>query len=218
MERKKISEIKTLIGRLVVVGGLVLVGVLVYRWWFSNSKGDDFVIDDTPLHVEEIRKIIELNTIRFHDEVVVDSVEYYRNAGERLNGNYEKLYDPDQIQHAVRYSNVKRRLTLIVKGELLYGFDLKRKEFSVTPKDGKLVVRVPNPELLSINLTPENTEVFVENGEWRDYERQMIQRKARNKMIASGERLQLEEKAKKPLEKLLGQLIRSDMPIVVEYY
>jgi hypothetical protein len=218
MVRKKLSEIKTLIGRLVTIGVLVLIGVLVYRWWFSNGQNDDFVIDNTPLHVEEIRKIVELNTIRFHDEVVVDSVEYYRNLSEQIAGNYEKLYDPDQIRHGIYHSNVRRRLTLIVKGELLYGFDLKRKELIVLPKEGKLIVRVPNPELLSVNLTPENTEIFVENGEWKDYERQLLQRKARLKMIASGERLRLEEKAKKPLEKLLQQLIRSDKPIVVEYY
>lgn len=218
MVRNKIKEIRTLVFRLAVVGGIVVLGVLLYRWWFSDESKEGWAIEDTPLHVEEIRRIIELNTIRFRDEVVVDSLEYYSNAAEQISGNLNKLMDPDQIKHGISSSNVKRRLTMIVKGELLYGVDMKRKDFSVTPENGKLVVRIPQPELLSINLTPENTEVFVENGEWRDYERQMLQRKARSKMIATGERLKLREKAKAPLERLLRQLIRTDQPLVIEYY
>lgn len=218
MVRNKIKEIRTLVFRLAVVGGIVVLGVLLYRWWFADESKEGWTIEDTPLHVEEIRRIIELNTIRFRDEVVVDSLEYYSNAAEQISGNLNKLIDPDQVKHGISSSNVKRRLTMIVKGELLYGVDMKRKDFSVTPENGRLVVRIPQPELLSINLTPENTEVFVENGEWRDYERQMLQRKARSKMIATGERLKLREKAKAPLERLLRQLIRTDQPLVIEYY
>ena len=107
---------------------------------------------------------------------------------------------------------------MVVKGELLYGIDLKRKDFTVIPKDGKLVISLPKPELLSINLTPRNTDIFVENGTWKDYERQLLIRKARTKMIATGEKLRLKEKAKAPLERLLKQLIRSQAPIVIEYY
>lgn len=218
MVRNKIKEIRTLVFRLAVVGGIVVLGVLLYRWWFADESKEGWAIEDTPLHVEEIRRIIELNTIRFRDEVVVDSLEYYSNAAEQISGNLNKLIDPDQVKHGISSSNVKRRLTMIVKGELLYGVDMKRKDFSVTPENGRLVVRIPQPELLSINLTPENTEVFVENGEWRDYERQMLQRKARSKMITTGERLKLREKAKAPLERLLRQLIRTDQPLVIEYY
>lgn len=218
MARRKLNDLITLAVRLAIITAIVIAGVLLYRWWNSSPGGDGFVIEDSPLHVEEIRKIIELNTVKFRDEVVVDSVEYYHSIGEQVSGNLNKLIDPDQIRHGITHSNVKRRLTMIIKGELLYGFDLKRKDFTVAEKDGKLIVSVPKPELLSINLTPKNTEIFVENGDWSDYERQMLQRKARQKMIVSGERLQLQEKAKLPLERLLKQLIRSEKPLVVEYY
>jgi hypothetical protein len=217
MVRKKLNEIKTLVVRLAVIAGIAFIGVIVYRWFFGRAEGDGYAIEDTPLHVEEIRKIIELNTIRFRDEVVVDTVEYYRSVSEQIAGNFEKLTDPDQIEHGISHSNVKRRLTLVMKGELLYGVDLKRKDFSVEPKDDKLIIHIPSPELLSVSLTPENTDVFVENGNWKDYERQLMQRKARNKMIASGEKLGLREKAKEPVERLLKQLIRSDKQVVVQF-
>lgn len=218
MERSKISELKLLITRLLIVAGIVAIGFILYRWFFGNKDKKGYAIEDTPLHVEEIRKIIELNTIRFRDEVVVDTVEYYGNVAEQIDGNIRKLFDYDQAKHGISSSNVRRRLTMVVKGELLYGVDLKRKDFSVTPEKGKLIIRIPEPELLSISVSPKSTDIFVENGEWRDYERQALQRKARSKMVRSGERLHLREKSKEPLEKLIKQLVRSDDPIVVQYY
>lgn len=218
MERSKISELRTLIGRLVIVGAIAIAGYFLYQHFFGGKTGPGYEIEDTPLHVEEIRKIVELNTIKFRDEVVVDSLELYKNTAEQIQGNLQKLMDPDQAKHGISSSNVKRRLTMVVKGELLYGIDLKRKDFTVMPKDGKLVISLPHPELLSINLTPKNTDIFVENGIWKDYERQLLMRKARSKMIKTGEKLHLPEKAKAPLERLLKQLIRSNMPIVIEYY
>lgn len=218
MERSKRSELKLLITRLVIVAGIVVVGIILYRWFFGEKKKNGYAIEDTPLHVEEIRKIIELNTIRFRDEVVVDTVEYYRNVGEQIDGNLRKLFDYDQAKHGISSSNVRRRLTMVVKGELLYGVDLKRKEFSVTPEKGKLVIRIPEPELLSISVSPKSTDIFVENGDWKDYERQAMQRKARSKMVDTGERLHLREKSKEPLEKLIKQLVRSNDPIVIQYY
>ena len=107
---------------------------------------------------------------------------------------------------------------MIVKGELLYGTDLKKHELIIVPQGDSLIVKIPQPELLSVSLTPQNTEIFIESGKWRDYERQALQRKARAKMIASGERLNLKEKARAPLERLLEQLIVTDKQLVIEYY
>ena len=217
MVRTKLQEILTLIKRLAILGGLVVAVILIWRWCSGPKESDDFVIDDTPLRVEQIRKIIELNTVKFRDEVVVDTVEYYKSSGEKMAGIYEKLSDPNQIEHGLSGSNVKRRLTLIMKGELLYGVDLKKKKFSITSDDKQVLVKLPKPSLLTVSLTPEKTEVFVENGTWQDYERQALQRKAKAKMIASGERLRLAEKAKEPLERVLRQLIITDKPIVFRY-
>lgn len=217
MVRTKLQEVLTLIKRLAILGGLVVVILFTWKWCSGSGEEDDFVIDDTPLRIEQIRKIIELNTVKFRDEVVVDTVEYYRDAGEKISGTMEKLQDPNQIRHGLSGSNVKRRLTLIMKGELLYGVDLKKRKFAITSDEQQVTVTLPKPTLLTISLTPEKTEVFAENGEWKDYERQRLQEKAKNKMIASGEKLKLAEKAKEPLERVLRQLIKTSKPIVFRY-
>lgn len=219
LQRKtKARQIQTLITRVAAIAAIVIAVVLLYRW-LTVPEQPEYVLDDTPLHVEEIRKILELNTIKFRDEVVVDSLELYRNEDEVIAGSLQKIVDYRQLKNGLTPSAIKRRLTLIMKGELLYGIDLKRKDFSVMPgKNNDLIIRIPHPELLSVNLTPENTEVFVENGDWKDYERQYLQRKGRQKMIEAGEKLNLKQKAKDPLEKLLKQLIRTDRKLVFEYY
>lgn len=217
MKLQKIKEIRTLIIRLVIVGLIAFGGYWVYQLFFKGPASDEIVLEETPLKVEQIRSILELNTLKFQDEAVVDSVEYYKSESEVLWGTLDKLTDPNQFKHGLHPNGVKRRLTLIVRGELLYGVDLKRKDFQFLPKGDTLTIIIPKPELLSVSINPKGTEVYLENGEWKDYERAGLQRKARNKMIASGDRLKLPERAKAPLEKALRALVKTDKIVIIKF-
>ncbi len=217
MRRQRIKEIRTLIIRLALVALIVFVGYWVYKLFFREASKDEIVLDETPLKVEQIRSILQLNTLKFQDEAVVDTVEYYKSGTDALMGSLDKLMDVDQIKHGLSGDGVKRRLTLIMKGELLYGVDLQRKDFQFVSKEDTLMILIPKPELLSIALNPKGTEVYIENGEWKDYERLSLQRKARNKMIASGNRLKLAERAKAPLEKALRALVKTDKVLTIKF-
>lgn len=217
MRRQRIKEIRTLIVRLALVALIVFAGYWIYKLFIKGESKDEIVLDETPLKVEQIRSILQLNTLKFQDEAVVDTVEYYKSNTEALVGSLDKLMDVDQIKHGLSGDGVKRRLTLIMKGELLYGVDLQRKDFQFVSKEDTLTILIPQPELLSIALNPKGTEVYIENGEWKDYERMSLQRKARNKMIASGNRLKLAERAKAPLEKALRALVKTDKVLVIKF-
>jgi hypothetical protein len=217
MKRQRIKEIRTLIVRLALVVGIAIVAYFAYRLFFKADSKDEIILDETPLKVEQIRAILELNTLKFQDEVVVDSVVFYQSQDEFYSGTIDKLLDLDQFKNGLKPSGIKRRLTLIVRGELLYGVDLKRKDFQFLPKGDTLEILIPQPELLSISLNPKGTEVYLENGKWNDYERKHLQRKARNKMIASGNRLKLPERAKTPLEKAIRALVRTDKTVVIRF-
>lgn len=210
-------EYKRLAINILVVLILVLAGYGIYKLFFASSDTDEIVIDDTPLKVEQVRSILELNAIRFNDEVVVDSIEFYKNSSEVIEGSFSKLFDYDQFKHGVRASHIKRELTLIVKGELLYGVDLKKKEFEMIPQGDSLLIKIPAPELLSLSISPNKTEVYLENGVWRDYERRALERKARQKMVNSGERLKLAEKAKEPIKKIINQLLKTKKTVIIEF-
>ncbi|AEA42820.1 DUF4230 domain-containing protein [Fluviicola taffensis] len=217
MKRQRIKEIRTLIVRLALIAGIAIASYLVYRLFFKAESKEEIILDETPLKVEQIRAILELNTLKFQDEAVVDSVEYYQSQDEFYSGTLDKLLDIDQLKNGLNPSGVKRRLTLIVRGELLYGVDLKRKDFQFIPKGDTLEILIPEPELLSISLNPKGTEVYLENGKWNDYERTHLQKKARNKMIVSGNRLKLPERAKAPLEKAIRGLVRTDKIVVISF-
>jgi hypothetical protein len=217
MKLQKIKEIRTLIIRLVIVALIAFAAYWVYQLFFKSDSSEEIVLKDTPLKVEQIRSILELNTLKFQDEAVVDSVEIYQSESDAIWGALDKLTDPDQFKHGMHASIVKRQLTLIVRGELLYGVDLKRKDFQFLPGDDTLTIVIPQPELLSVAINPKGTEVYLENGDWKDYEKAHLQRKARNKMIASGDRLKLPERAKAPLEKALRALIRTDKVLVIKF-
>ena len=217
MKRQRIREIRTLIIRLALVAVIAFAGYWVYQLFFKGESADEIVLEETPLKVEQIRSILELNTLKFQDEAVVDSLEYYKTADDAVWGALDKLTTPDQFKHGLRADGIKRRLTLIVRGELLYGVDLKRKDFQFIPQGDTLLILIPQPELLSISINPKGTEVYLENGDWKDYERAHLQRKARNKMIASGNRLKLPERAKAPLEKALRALVKTDKILVIKF-
>ena len=217
MAPSRLNDIKTLTRRTAILTALAIAIVLAGRCLKDRKIEKNFRLEDSPLHVEQIRDILELNTISFRNEVVADSVEYYRSTGEQISGNLQKLFDYNQVKHGLAHSHIKRRLTLIVKGELLYGVNLKTEDFTVVPNEKQLVVTIPAPQLLSVSINPSDTEIFSENGTWKDHERRALQAKARHKMISDGEKLQLAEKSKKPLERLLKQLVRTDKQLVIVY-
>ncbi|MNJ84033.1 hypothetical protein D3C87_14730 [compost metagenome] len=217
MKLQRIKEIRTLIVRLALVALIVFAGYWIYKLFYKGESKDEIVLDETPLKVEQIRSILQLNTLKFQDEAVVDTVEYYKSDTEALFGSLDKMMDVDQLKHGLSGDGIRRRLTLIMKGELLYGVDLQRKDFQFISKEDSLIILIPKPELLSIALNPKGTEVYIENGEWKDYERMSLQRKARNKMIASGNRLKLAERAKAPLEKALRALVKTDKVLLIKF-
>ncbi len=214
MKRQKIREILTLIVRLIALTGIIF---LVYFLFFRKSNSNEIVLEDTPLKVEQIKSILELNAINFQDEVVVDSVEYYQNMGEAFSGTLEKLFDINQLKNSLKSDGIKRRLTLIVRGNLMYGVDLKKKDFQFKTYDDSTILILPEPELLSIETNPANTEVYIENGYWKDSERIILMNLARKKMIQTADELHLKEKVKKPIEKLLHVLNASNKKLIIQY-
>jgi len=215
MENKRIKEIKTLVIRLGALAAIIIGVIIIVKLVKTANSPSDTPIDDTPLRVEQIKAILELNTIRFRDEVVADSVELYSDAGDQGLNHFNKLTDFNTIDEFFKTSPIKRRLTLVVKGELLYGVNLKTSDFDINNEGDTLIIKLPEPELLSATVNPSNTDVFVENGVWSDYARRKMMLKAKKKMIQNGEDLHLPLKAKEPLEKIIKQLVKSDKPMKI---
>lgn len=202
--------------RILTLGVLVVLVLLIVRWC-SKDDGPDFTIDDTPMRVERIRSIAELATISYQDEVVVDSIEFYKDGQEQFAGSITKLIDPKDFKYGLNPSNIKRRLTLLVKGEVKYGFDLKQAPIKIQETDSLIQVFLPQPKIIDLQVTPTGTEFIQENGRWQDYEIRSVNNKARQKLTYNAELLNLRDQAKSNMTMLMKQLLAREKAFEVNY-
>lgn len=216
MARNNRSEIIRLIINGMVIAAII-VGVVFLVRKCNAGENSEWELENHPLKIENIRKIAELSTVSYLDEVVVDTIEYYDGLGEQITGNVKKLSDIENWKYSIRGSAIKRRLTLIVGGEVRYGFDLKDTTFQTRFSGDSVFVTVARPKILDILVPPSKTTVFQEHGKWHDSARRKLQQKAVNTLSHRSEQLGLEEKSKKQLESLLQKLITDERTLIVTY-
>lgn len=189
---------------LLVIGGAVAA---VYFLFFTNEESE-LTIDDTPLQIESIRTIAEISNVSYRDEVVMDTVEFH--------GDDYSFYDYRKWT-SMYDRGVKRRLTLIVKGEVKYGFNLKSNDFAVENRNDTLIITLPQPKILDVIVTPSETEVFQEQGEWKDQVRRNLESKAKHKLRENSESMDLEDKARTNAERLFKKLLGSSRMIIIKF-
>lgn len=197
-----------------VLASIILIVVIYFGYTQLNKYlNPSLEIDDTPLQVESIESILEISTVSYTGEVVVDSVEFY-------NGDFDwtNINDWWNVKDRLDHPDVKRRLTLIVKGEAKYGFDLKKDSLNITHLGDTILVKIPKAKLLGIEISPSNTEVFQEQGEWTDTERKKLEYRAIDKIKSSASLLKLESEAQEAAVTLFKQMIIPNKTIIVEVY
>lgn len=195
-----------------------LIGFLIIGFKkCTSSENKEWTLENHPLKIESIKKIAQLSLINFKDEVVVDSIVYYDNVNQQVVGNVSKIIDPSSWGYALRGSAIEKRLTLIVNGELNYGFDLKSDEFNVNVINDTVHVVVTSPRILSCVVVPSGTSVFLEHGDWNDSARKKLQKKAILKIEKHAQALNFDERAKKQFEQLFQKLITNKYHLSVKY-
>lgn len=206
------SESKRLL-RNVAVSAVLIVAIYFGYQQLSNYINPPLIIDETPLQVESIESILEISTVSYTGEAVVDSVEFYNK-----DFDWTSLRDWWNVKDRLDHPDVKRRLTLIVKGEAKFGFDLKKDSLYLKHEGDTISVRIPKAKLLGVEISPSKTEVFQEQGEWTDSERKQLEYKAIEKIKNSALNLSLEAEAEEAAKKLFKQMIIPNKTIIVEVY
>jgi len=205
------SKFLRLLKYIIIITVLSGVAFLVYWFGFREDPKSKLLIDDTPIHIEAIRTIAEISTVNYKDEVVVDTIIYHKNTSVLGMYDIEKLYD-----HAF-HSGIKRRLTLIVKGEVRFGFDLTDNNIGIRQTQDSIFIQLPPPKVLDVVIVPSKTEVFSEVGKWSDYEIKIMESRAKSKLIANAKRMVLDEKSERNMRELIKQLIVSDKKMIITF-
>lgn len=197
---------------------LFIVGIsyLLYKKYTAKQE-PNFVMSETPLHIESIQKIAELATISFQDEVVVDTLEKYRSSTEMVTDNFMKLRQLDGIKDVLVGSNTKRRLTLIMKGEAKIGFQLTNNNYRIEQNKDTVWFHFPKAKVMSININPSETEVFQESGTWNMQARRNLANKAKAKIERDVRKAKLTDKAEDAMDLLLRKIIPGERTILVYY-
>lgn len=206
-----------LIKNILILACTIALGIFLYSYFFGD-KEERFSIENTPLHIERIRTIAEISTISYKDEVVVDSVEYYSEINEQVAGNLQKLTNIDQWKYGVTSSSIKRRLTLIVKGEVRFGFDLTDKNLDIQHNEDTIWINLPKPKIIDVLVVPSQTEVYLENGIWNDSARRTLEKRATKLLKWNALKLGLEEKATKQMDKLLRTIIPKNRTTLIYFH
>lgn len=192
--------------------GLVVTGIVLLVIYFSTSSEAGSRIANTPIHILRIREIAEISSISYRDEVVVDSIEWYEGTGDLTN----IMEWPEIVDRSYSHM-VKRRLTLIFKGELKYGFDLQKDEFSIKESSDSIHITLPKAEILTITINPNNTEIYQEQGTWSDHARRKMEQKALKKLRKNAEVLNLAEKAEENITRLIRKLIPTNQHASIQF-
>ncbi len=198
---------KRLIINLVILTVVGTLGYFAYTW-ISGSADEELKIQETENNIQSIRTIAEISTVNYRDEVVIDSVEYYDTPANIYNPlDWYRKYNRD----------VKRRLTLIIKGDIRYGLDVADENFSVESTEDSLKIVLPEPTLLDVILSPNRTEVYKEEGTWNDNERKQMEMKGKKKLISNAEKFKLKEKARENALELLNSMIKTNKKISIRF-
>lgn len=197
------------ISRIILLVLSVLLILWVMRWCSSKEQKSSLEIENSPIRIEMIRSLAEIASVSYTDEVVVDSVELYKDVSDALSGTLEKIFSPKDYKYGIYPNPIKRRLTLIVKGELKVGFDLKKHPIHISQNDSLVKLIFPKPEILEIVVSPQSNEIYQENGTWKDFEIQKLHRKAKMKLAANVSDLKLFEIAKKNVANSFSKLLPS---------
>ncbi len=201
------NEYVRLLKNIFVMGCLVFLVMLVYNY-FAPADDTELKIADTPIHIESIKTIAEISTVSYKDEVVIDTVEYY--------GEFTSVLDPDEWMRVIN-RGIKRRLTIIVQGEVKYGIDLTSKNYSVTSNKDSIWVTLPEPKILDVIVTPSKTEIFQEQGNWSDHTRRKLEAKAKYRIQKNAEAISLKKKAQDNTIRLFKKLIRTDRALIIRF-
>ncbi|MCO4814896.1 MAG: DUF4230 domain-containing protein [Flavobacteriales bacterium] len=201
------SELFRLLKNIITIGTIIIAGYYAYNYFFKEAS-NELTIDKSPMHIESIKAIAEIATISYKDEVVMDSIEFYRSE--------KSVYDPREWIR-IYDRNIKRRITLIVKGEVKYGINLNDENYSIRSNTDTIWLYLPTPGILDVLVSPSRTEIFQESGIWTDTERKKIELLAKQKLKRNAKKLNLGKKAKVNVIRFFKSIIDDRKVVIITF-
>lgn len=187
---------------LVLLTGIILAGgYFLYQqkiWDFNFRK--ELKIDDTAIVIKEIKKISQLFTSVYYDELVLDTVKMASKGTAYRLRDWIQIPDPSRLTKPEDVIN-KIHFVVIARGEIMAGFDFSKVEKNhMTIENEEIIFILPPAEILEVIINPSDYEIFIEEGSWSLDEAVSLKKKAGRQMTQRAiERGILEESEKKAM-------------------
>ncbi len=182
-EKKKITITVSPTVLLLAIIVLCIVWTLVTR---PKKEKRTLKIDETPVIVDRIKTLGELNTACYYDELV-------------LQGSKQNYFSTTPLGALARDGfgkDVDDHLVIIARGTVRAGVDL----LEMSGEDIRFVgdtvfVRLPEAKYLDIIVNPSDFEVFAESGNWTHEQVTALQGTAKERLLQGADYYGLKMKA-----------------------
>jgi hypothetical protein len=173
-----------------IIGGLYL-GYRLNLFSFPSFGRKPLTIEETANVVDEIKKIGELTTACYYEEIAM----------------HDTRIDTTSILGIKRHK--KNEVVLIGKGIVRAGFDMaKLTEDALTAHGDTLEIRLPDVEVFDVILNPSDFSIEYEDGTWDNEMLKPIKAEAKKQLeanaIASGILKKADESGRKHLKSLFA--------------
>lgn len=149
---------------------LILIAGFVLMFSFFPGFKDFFVpnrlkLEKTTTIITQVNKIAQLFTLTYYDETVVISKKTVPTIRKGISSGF--LGGPVYSRGYGQSIMEELEQVIIVKAEIIAGFDLSKLDTTAMKVDGKSIVfELPEVEILEVISNPGDMEVFFEEGNW----------------------------------------------------
>lgn len=134
---------------------------------------------DTPNVVEKIRKISELNTYTYIDQVVVKDEKVTMEKNNEVSKRAAKLFGSEVVDTVA----VNHEIVLLVSGRVRAGYDLsKMKEQHISISNDTIRLQLPPAEFLDVISNPSDIIIYHTEGNWSHEETQNLEVEGRKRI------------------------------------
>jgi hypothetical protein len=187
---------------------LLYIAILILAYWVlgklnilpslgSLFKPKPVLIDNTPVLVEEVKKLSQLVTITAFDEVVVQESK----TNTRLINNPSSII-PLPMQ-------TTGQLVLVGRGKVMAGINFaKLTAADCFVKGDSVSLRLPAAEVLNTIMNPSDFETFAETGTWTPEDVTAVKLKAKEKMVARALQQQILSKAATKSQEVIKRFLQ----------
>lgn len=154
MKESKFSLYRFMPTIALVVLGAVIAAIAYLHF---RPKEEVLEIDKTANVVTEIRKIAELTTACYYEDVILKDKKPSETIGGKVVNSISKNEKPILEDHIV----------IVASGNVRAGFNLaKLTPKDVVAEDTVLTVTLPKAEILEVIVNPSDYDIYIEDGRW----------------------------------------------------